>query len=118
MAEDAAVDDDEIGDEIDDDIAEDDTAEDGTDDTDGNRRDGSIPRNVLEYLARQIVDDPDSVVVEASEAPGRVDLRLNVAPDDMGMVIGRRGRMASAIRTVVRAAGAREGVEASVDIVD
>ena len=49
---------------------------------------------------------------------GRVDLRLHVAPDDMGKIIGKRGRVAQAIRTVVRAAGAREGVEASVDIVD
>ncbi len=49
---------------------------------------------------------------------GGVTLRLHVAPDDMGKVIGKRGRVAQAIRTVVRAAGAREGVEATVDIVD
>ncbi|MDQ6910952.1 MAG: KH domain-containing protein [Actinomycetota bacterium] len=75
---------------------------------------------MLEYLARSIVDDPDAVVVEAEEGRGRgsVSLRLHVAPDDMGRVIGRRGRVAQAIRTVVRAAGAREGVEADVDIVD
>jgi len=47
-----------------------------------------------------------------------VMLSLHVAPDDMGQVIGRRGRIAQAIRTVVRAAGAAEGIEASVDIVD
>lgn len=90
------------------------------DDDTGNRVLGASARNVLTYLARQIVDEPDSVVIEAEEDPNRkrVDLRLHVAPDDMGIVIGRRGRTAQAIRTVVRAAGASEGVEATVDIVD
>ncbi len=89
------------------------------DDDVGNRVVGALPRNVLEYVARQIVDEPDAVVIELDEAGrNRVDLRLHVAPDDMGKIIGRRGRVAQAIRTVVRAAGAREGVETSVDIVD
>lgn len=96
------------------------SVEDVEDDDTGNRVLGASARNVLTYLARQIVDEPDSVVIEADEDPNRkrVDLRLHVAPDDMGIVIGRRGRTAQAIRTVVRAAGASEGVEASVDIVD
>jgi predicted RNA-binding protein YlqC (UPF0109 family) len=85
---------------------------------DGNRLVGSVPRDVLEYLARSIVDDPESVVVEVDEGHSSVSLRLNVSPDDMGRVIGRRGRTAQAIRTVVRAAAAREGLEAHVDIVD
>jgi len=85
---------------------------------DGNRLVGSVSRDVLEYLARSIVDDPDSVVVEVDEGHNSVSLRLNVSPEDMGRVIGRRGRTAQAIRTVVRAAAAREGVEAHVDIVD
>ncbi len=89
------------------------------DDNVGNRVVGAMPRNVLEYLARQIVDEPDAVVIELDESGrNRVDLRLHVAPDDMGKVIGKRGRVAQAIRTVVRAAGARDGVEATVDIVD
>ena len=92
--------------------------EDDVDDDAGNRVVGAIPRNVVDYLARQLVDEPDAVVVEADEGRGRVDLRLHVAPDDMGKIIGKRGRVAQAVRTVVRAAGAREGVEASVDIVD
>lgn len=94
-------------------------AEDENDDA-GNRVLGASARNVLTYLARQIVDEPDAVAIEADEDAGRkrVDLRLHVAPDDMGLVIGRRGRTAQAIRTVVRAAGASEGVEATVDIVD
>ncbi len=88
------------------------------DDVDGNRVVGALPRTVLEYLAKSIVDDAESVVVEAEESRGGVTLRLHVAPADMGRVIGRRGRVAQAIRTVVRAAGAREGLEAEVDIVD
>ena len=83
----------------------------------GNRLEGSVPRTVLEYLAKAIVDDPDSVVVEVDESRSTVSLRLNVSPDDMGRVIGRRGRTAQAIRTVVRAAAAREGLDAHVDIV-
>ena len=85
---------------------------------DANRASGALAGRVLEYVARQIVDDPDAVVIESGSDRGRVDLRLHVAPDDMGKVIGKRGRVAQAIRTVVRAAGAREGVEATVDIVD
>lgn len=85
----------------------------------GNRVVGALPRNVLDYVARQIVDEPDAVVIELEEAGrNRVDLRVHVAPDDMGKIIGRRGRVAQAVRTLVRAAGAREGVETSVDIVD
>jgi predicted RNA-binding protein YlqC (UPF0109 family) len=92
--------------------------DDNDDGDDGNRIEGSVPRAVLEYLAKAIVDDPDSVVVEVEEGRSNVSLRLNVSPDDMGRVIGRRGRTAQAIRTVVRAAAAREGMDVHVDIVD
>ncbi len=86
---------------------------------DANQAVGGMAKGVLEYMARQIVDEPDAVVIEPDErGPSRVDLRLHVAPDDMGKIIGRRGRVAQAIRTVVRAVGAREGVETTVDIVD
>ncbi len=91
---------------------------DDVDDVDGNRVVGALPRAVLEYLAKSIVDDAESVLVEAEKGRNGLTLRLHVAPADMGRVIGRRGRVAQAIRTVVRAAGAREGVEAEVDIVD
>jgi predicted RNA-binding protein YlqC (UPF0109 family) len=73
---------------------------------------------VLEYLARQIVDEPDGVSIEQSETRGGIKLSLHVASGDMGKVIGRRGRVAQAIRAVVRATGAREGVDVLVDIVD
>jgi len=85
----------------------------------GNRIVGGVPRGVLEYVARNIVDDPDGVFVEMSERrDGEVELRLHVSPSDMGKVIGRRGRVAQALRQVVAAAGTREGVRASLDIVD
>jgi predicted RNA-binding protein YlqC (UPF0109 family) len=84
----------------------------------GNQLVGGISRNVLEYVAKAIVDDADSVVVEVEESRNGISLRLNVSPDDMGRVIGRRGRTAQAIRTVVRAAAAREGLDAHVDISD
>jgi predicted RNA-binding protein YlqC (UPF0109 family) len=85
-------------------------------DDDYNRVRGATPKNVLEYLARNIVDEPDSVVVEVEDGRRGISLNLHVAPDDMGKVIGRRGRVAQAIRSVVRAA--REGIEAQVEIVD
>jgi predicted RNA-binding protein YlqC (UPF0109 family) len=78
----------------------------------------SIPEKVLAYVASQLVDDPDAVEIETEETDGAVDLRLHVGAEDMGRVIGRRGRNAQAIRSVVRAAGARAGVDATVDIVD
>ena len=104
-------------DDEDDDLDEDfdDEPDDGPD---PNRVVGALPRGVLEYLARSIVDDPDSVMVEVDDDRRGLILRLHVAPGDMGRIIGRRGRVAQAIRTVVRAAGVREGVEAIVDIVD
>ena len=90
----------------------------GYEDGDANEVEGGTAKRVLEYVARQIVDDPDSVVVEQEPSRGGVSLRLHVAPDDMGKIIGKRGRVAQAVRTVVRAAGAREGTDAAVDIVD
>jgi len=85
----------------------------------GNRIVGGVPKGVLEYVARNIVDDPDGVFVETSERRGGdIELRLHVSPSDMGKVIGRRGRVAQALRQVVAAAGTREGVRASLDIVD
>lgn len=95
-----------------------DAAGEGVGPDDGNRAAASAPRAVLEYLAKAIVDDTDSVVVDVDENGTSVSLRLNVSPQDMGRVIGRRGRTAQAIRTVVRAAAARDGVEAHVDIID
>ncbi len=73
---------------------------------------------VLEFIATSLADDPSAVAVDVSERQGKVILSLQVGPDDMGRVIGRRGRTAQAIRSLVAAAGARDGVNATVDIVD
>ena len=62
---------------------------------------------LLAWIARGLVDEPDAVRVETVEEPDAVVLRLHVAPDDVGKVIGRHGRVARALRTVVRSAGAR-----------
>ena len=88
------------------------------DDNEGNRISGAMAQGVLEHLVRSIVEFPDAVIVDVEENRGGIMLRLHVDPEDMGRVIGRRGRVATAVRTVVRAAGAREGVDARVDIVD
>lgn len=72
----------------------------------------------LEFIATALADDPSAVSVDVSERQGKVVLSLQVGPDDMGRVIGRRGRTAQAIRSLVAAAGARDGVNATVDIVD
>ena len=76
-------------------------------------------KQLLEYLARALVDEPEKVKVEEfEEDDGTVVLELTVAEDDYGKVIGRGGRTANALRAVVKAAAARENVRALVDIVD
>ena len=76
-------------------------------------------RELLEFLARELVDDPDAVEVEESSDDRGPVLTLTVAPDDMGKVIGRGGRTARAIRAVVRASAAREGIHSVfVEIAD
>ncbi len=75
-------------------------------------------KDVLEYIARSLVEDPDAVEVTEEEDDRGVILYLRVASEDMGKVIGKRGRMARAIRSVVRAAGSRQGVSTLVDIDD
>ena len=62
---------------------------------------------LLEHLARQLVDDPDAVSVEEVRQEGATVLQLRVAKDDVGKVIGRQGRIARALRAIVRASGAR-----------
>jgi uncharacterized protein len=75
------------------------------------------PKEVLEYIARNLVDDPDAVEVTKVEGEGSLVLRLTVAPEDMGKVIGRGGRTARAIRDVMRAAGTKAGLAMVVEIV-
>jgi uncharacterized protein len=83
-----------------------------------NRLDGGAAKAVAEHVARSIVDDPDAVVVDVASDRAGVRLSLHVAPGDMGRIIGKRGRVAQALRSLVRAAAAKDGTDASVDIVD
>ena len=73
---------------------------------------------VLTHVVRSIVDDPSLVQVDASESRGKVRLEVRVGPGDLGRVIGRRGRTAQSIRTVVRAAATRDDVDVDVDFAD
>ena len=73
---------------------------------------------LLEYLAKSLVDKPDEVRVVRTERDDALVLQLHVAPDDVGKVIGRQGRIARALRTVVRASGAKTGDRVLVEIVE
>jgi predicted RNA-binding protein YlqC (UPF0109 family) len=76
-------------------------------------------RELLDFLARSLVADPDAVQVsEVEEIEGEVVLELEVAEDDLGRVIGRGGRVANALRSVMKAAATREEKRVVVDILD
>ncbi len=75
--------------------------------------------SVLDLLVTSLVDDPDAVRIDAIEQRDRVRLEVRVGPDDMGRVIGKRGRVANAIRSVGRAAAAKDGENGvSIEFVD
>jgi uncharacterized protein len=76
----------------------------------------SAAARLVEYLARRLVETPDEVRVEEDEDDGDLVIRLRVAPDDVGRVIGRGGRIVRALRTVVRACGAREDRRVMLEI--
>ena len=73
---------------------------------------------LLAYLARELVDDPEAVRVEEEEREDALVLVLHVAPDDVGKVIGRQGRIARALRTLIRASAVREHRRVFVEIAD
>ncbi len=75
-------------------------------------------KDLLLYIARNLVENPDGVTVTEIQGEQELTLELRVAPEDMGKVIGRQGRIAKEIRTVVRSYAQRTGVKVSVDIVD
>jgi uncharacterized protein len=77
-----------------------------------------VSQELLEALARRLVAEPDAVRVEAEESDDLVVLRLRVAPDDVGKVIGRQGRIARALRQLVRAAAGRQRKRVVLEIVD
>ncbi len=74
--------------------------------------------NLLLFLARSLVDEPEKVEVEGRETDSRVDLTLRVAQGDMGKVIGRGGRIVKAIRTVMKAASVKQNKRVNVEIAD
>ena len=75
-------------------------------------------KELLEYLARSLVDSPDAVEVNVVEDEQSLLLQLRVAQDDMGKVIGKQGRIAKALRTIVKAASVREAKKVMVEILD
>ncbi len=84
-----------------------------------NGRSVESARTVLEYLVKSVVDDPDGVKVEVTDGRRNdVSLDVRVADGDMGRVIGKRGRIAQAIRTVVRAAAVRDGVTVDIEFLE
>jgi predicted RNA-binding protein YlqC (UPF0109 family) len=70
------------------------------------------------YVARQLVDHPDEVRVERTERDGAIVIRLHVASDDVGKVIGRQGRVIRALRTIVRASGTKPGERRLIEIAE
>ena len=80
---------------------------------------GTIVKNVVEYIVTEIVEDKKSVSVDiSSTSEESVNIEVRTSPQDMGRVIGKRGRVARAIRTVAQAAADEEGLESSVEFID
>jgi predicted RNA-binding protein YlqC (UPF0109 family) len=73
-------------------------------------------KDVVEVIAKALVDSPDQVAVAQTETEKSIHLQLTVAPEDMGKVIGKQGKIANAIRTVVKAAAVKDGRRVIVDI--
>jgi predicted RNA-binding protein YlqC (UPF0109 family) len=94
-------------------------SDDATDaDIDPNSVPAATATSVLDLLVTSLVDDPDAVRIDPIQQRDRVRLEVRVGPDDMGRVIGKRGRVANAIRTVVRAAAVRDGVAVDIEFED
>ena len=122
MSDDQGADVDELDDDLDDDDEPNgnliDDHEDDDHEADANRVAAASAKAVLDYLARAVVSDPDGVEIEVEEGSRGITLAVRVSDGDLGRVIGRRGRVANAIRTVVRAAAVNDGVEVDVDFRD
>ena len=73
-------------------------------------------KELVEYIAKSIASHPDEVKVTQEEEEGRIILRLEVAPDDKGKVIGRQGRVAQAIRVLLRVSAVKQGTRATLEI--
>ena len=75
-------------------------------------------KDLILFLAKSLVENPDAVQVTETEGPESIIIELNVAPEDMGKVIGKQGRIAKAIRTVVKAASAKDEKPVFVEIME
>lgn len=84
----------------------------------GNRILGARAQAVVEHVTRNVAEDPDAVEIDVTERRDDVQLLVHASPSDMGRLIGKRGRVIQALRQVVRAAGAAEGIKANVDVVE
>ena len=73
---------------------------------------------LIEYIAKSLVEHPDQVEVREFQDGNRIRLELNVAREDMGRVIGKNGRVANSIRTLLRVAAEREGKQATLDVME
>jgi uncharacterized protein len=102
----------------DDDLEDDDDLDDDEIAPEGNRIVGARAQAVVEHVTRNVADDADAIEVEVEERRGEVALLVHANPSDMGRLIGKRGRVIQALRQLVRAAGAAEGVKANVDVVE
>jgi predicted RNA-binding protein YlqC (UPF0109 family) len=128
---DNTIEDDDDDFEDDDDDFEDDDDDDDDDDLDGdrgnvvdevgaegNRISGARAKTVIELVARQLVDDPDGVFVDATERSNNVAILIHTSPGDLGRIIGKRGRVIQALRQVGRAAGSADGVKVTVEVAE
>jgi predicted RNA-binding protein YlqC (UPF0109 family) len=84
----------------------------------GNRISGARAKAVIELVARQLVDDPDGVFVDATERSNNVAILIHTSPGDLGRIIGKRGRVIQALRQVGRAAGSADGVKVTVEVAE
>jgi predicted RNA-binding protein YlqC (UPF0109 family) len=75
-------------------------------------------KELIEYIARSLVDDPTAVLVGQDQGGGNLRLELRVAKEDMGRVIGKGGRVANAMRMLLRVAAAREGKSVTLDVIE
>jgi len=75
-------------------------------------------KDLIEYIAKSLVDHPDDVQVRESGSGSRVRIELSVSKDDMGRVIGKGGKVANSIRTLLRVAAEREGKQATLDVIE
>lgn len=75
-------------------------------------------KDLIEYVARSLVDDPTQVQVTQTRGGSRVHFELRVSKEDMGRVIGKNGRVANALRVLLRVAAAREGKQVSLDVIE